>query len=82
MYLICSGEMLESGALYCIKKEDISSFERYLVQLKAFYNECKGIIPTSERQYPIIGLYLLFLIYQNRSVHIYHLNINYPISLI
>lgn len=35
--LIIARDILEIGAFYSIKKEDIISFERYLAQLKCYY---------------------------------------------
>ncbi len=59
--------MLETGAIYSLAhKEDLESFESYLIQLKAFYPLCREIIPNSEKEQLIVGLYLLFLIHQNR----------------
>ena len=42
-----------------------------MIQLRAFYNECKIVLPTSPNKYGFIGLYLLFLIYKNRTADYY-----------
>jgi len=34
-----TGEVLEIGALWSIRVKDISSFERYIAQLKTYYHD-------------------------------------------
>ncbi|KAJ3130275.1 hypothetical protein HK098_004322 [Nowakowskiella sp. JEL0407] len=64
--LMIAREILELGAQWSIKTNDISSFERYILQLKTYYNDYKSILPESPRMYPLIGANLLRLLTQNR----------------
>jgi len=64
--LLLAREILEHGALLSIKTMDISSFERYVAQLKIYYTDCASQLPESQRQFPILGLNLLRLLAQNR----------------
>ncbi|XP_063933108.1 26S proteasome non-ATPase regulatory subunit 8-like [Zophobas morio] len=59
-------DVLECGAIWCILKEDHQCFNRYMAQLKHFYFDLKQHLPTSPRQYEIIGAHLLNLLSQNR----------------
>ena len=61
-------EILENAAFYEINLGNVSNFDRYMVQLKDFYYEIANIpdFPKSEKKYPLLGLYLLSLIYQNK----------------
>eukprot|EP01120_Amphizonella_sp_Union-15-10_P003539 TRINITY_DN13962_c0_g1_i1.p1 TRINITY_DN13962_c0_g1~~TRINITY_DN13962_c0_g1_i1.p1 ORF type:complete len:264 (-),score=53.15 TRINITY_DN13962_c0_g1_i1:103-804(-) len=54
-------EILEIGTELSIKLKDEKSFERYVQQLKPFYLDYKNP-PESPRKYPILGLYLLYLL--------------------
>jgi len=63
--LFLSREILELGAELSIKIQDEKAFERYVQQLKPYYFDYKNL-PESERKYPILGLYLLFLLAENR----------------
>jgi hypothetical protein len=38
------GETLEIGALLAIRIQDVPTFERYMAQLKSFYQECGYIL--------------------------------------
>jgi 26S proteasome regulatory subunit N12 len=63
--LLLTREVLEIGALWSIRVKDISSFERYIAQLKTYYHDYSDL-PQSQRMYSIIGLNLLRLLAQNR----------------
>ncbi|KAI8617009.1 COP9 signalosome [Chytriomyces sp. MP71] len=63
---IQTGEILEIGAEWSVKAKDIPSFERYISQLKTYYNDYSTTLPPSQRQYPLLGLNLLRLLAQNR----------------
>lgn len=65
------GETLETAVIYALKKDHIEDFEGNMIQLRAFYNESKNVLPTSENKYGLIGLYLLYLIYKNRTADYY-----------
>ncbi|KAJ3028492.1 UNVERIFIED_CONTAM: hypothetical protein HDU68_001560 [Siphonaria sp. JEL0065] len=64
--LLLTREILEIGAQWSIKAKDIPSFERYIAQLKTYYNDYSTSLPVSQRQYPLLGLNLLRLLSQNR----------------
>ncbi|KAI8621680.1 COP9 signalosome [Chytriomyces sp. MP71] len=64
--LLLTREILEIGAEWSVKAKDIPSFERYISQLKTYYNDYSTTLPPSQRQYPLLGLNLLRLLAQNR----------------
>ena len=35
--LLCTGDVLEMGALFSVSAKDIPAFERYMAQLKSYY---------------------------------------------
>ncbi|EGF99734.1 uncharacterized protein MELLADRAFT_112490 [Melampsora larici-populina 98AG31] len=59
-------DILEFGAFYSLRSQDIPALERYIAQLGPYYNDYNSILPISERRYPIIGLDLLRLLSQNK----------------
>ncbi|KAG0140988.1 hypothetical protein CROQUDRAFT_664443 [Cronartium quercuum f. sp. fusiforme G11] len=59
-------DVLEFGAFYSVRTQDIPAFERYISQLAPYYNDYTSLLPPSERRYPIIGLDLLRLLSQNK----------------
>mmetsp|Transcript_19628 Transcript_19628/g.65966 ORF Transcript_19628/g.65966 Transcript_19628/m.65966 type:complete len:268 (+) Transcript_19628:53-856(+) len=65
--LLLVREVLEHGAFLSIRMRDIPSFERYVSQLKVYYNDFGSLLPESQHQYPILGLNLLRLLAQNRT---------------
>eukprot|EP00826_Nyctotherus_ovalis_P039983 TRINITY_DN3887_c0_g1_i1.p1 TRINITY_DN3887_c0_g1~~TRINITY_DN3887_c0_g1_i1.p1 ORF type:complete len:189 (+),score=57.41 TRINITY_DN3887_c0_g1_i1:430-996(+) len=42
-----------------------------MIQLRAFYSEAKNVLPDCPNKYAMIGLYLLFLVYKNRTADYY-----------
>lgn len=54
-----------------LRKDDIEEFETNMIQLRAFYNEITNVLPDSSNKYGMIGLYLLFLVYKNRTADYY-----------
>jgi len=64
--LILIREILEYGALLSIQLHDISSFERYVAQVKTYYYDYVNKLPASQRQYMILGLNLLHLLAKNK----------------
>ncbi|KAI0796549.1 SAC3/GANP/Nin1/mts3/eIF-3 p25 family-domain-containing protein [Abortiporus biennis] len=64
--LVIAREILEIGAFWSIRTKDIPSFDRYFSQLQTFYNDYRGLLPESPREYPIRGLNLIRLLTQNR----------------
>ncbi|KAJ1564223.1 hypothetical protein HK096_009056 [Nowakowskiella sp. JEL0078] len=65
LYLL-KGEILETGAQWSTKANDILAFERYISQLKTYYSDYGSILPPSPFVYPLLGLNLLRLLAQNR----------------
>lgn len=60
-------EILELGAQWALKSEDIAAFERYISQLKPYYFDFNNdSIPESPFMYELLGLNLLCLLSQNR----------------
>ncbi|CEL59354.1 26S proteasome non-ATPase regulatory subunit 8 OS=Bos taurus GN=PSMD8 PE=2 SV=3 [Rhizoctonia solani AG-1 IB] len=59
-------EILEIGAFWSIRANDISSFDRYYAQLQSFYTDYAGTLSASPREAPLQGLNLLRLLTQNR----------------
>lgn len=61
-----SRDVLEIGAQCSIASGDITSFERYISQLKTFYFDFQNDISESPYKYQLIGLNLLCLLARNR----------------
>jgi 26S proteasome regulatory subunit N12 len=59
-------EILEIGAFWSIRAQDIPSFDRYFAQVQAFYSDYEDVLPDSPRQRPLQGLNLIRLLTQNR----------------
>jgi len=68
---IIKREFLETNIIYSLLKDDLENFEINMIELRGFYTDSKKILPSSEKRYGIIGLYLLFLIYKNRTADYY-----------
>ena len=49
-----------------VEKNDIREFELHMSILKSYYDDLKGIIPESQKMYSFLGLYLLYLLSQNK----------------
>lgn len=58
-------DILEIGAEFSVATKNISSFERYISQLKCYYFDYKDF-GESKNKYKLLGLNLLFLLSQNR----------------
>lgn len=43
--LTCAGEILEIGAFWSIRTQDVPSFDRYFSQLQAFYTDYACVLP-------------------------------------
>lgn len=91
----------EIGALLSIKEEDTAGFERCFAQLKAIHLTSSssstgggwGDLPESEYHYPVLGMYLLLLLMENRLAefhseleaipyeHRNHSCISYPVTM-
>lgn len=58
-------DTLELACFLSLYARDIKSFERYMAQVKVYYNDYQSLLPASPHQGPILGLYLLCLLSQN-----------------
>jgi len=65
-HLLIARETFESGALLSLKLNDVAAFERHVTQLKTYYSDFSSLLPASDAQYVITGLYLLGLLAHNR----------------
>ncbi|KAJ7914189.1 SAC3/GANP/Nin1/mts3/eIF-3 p25 family-domain-containing protein [Mycena leptocephala] len=65
--LVVAREILEIGAFWSIRSQDLVSFDHYLSQLQTFYNDFTTL-PPSQYEYPIRGLQLVRLLTQNLIV--------------
>lgn len=52
--------------MHAIRSRDIPAFERYIAQLKTYYNDLSHKLPTSPRLHLFLGLDLLRLLSQNK----------------
>ncbi|MBW0474420.1 hypothetical protein O181_014135 [Austropuccinia psidii MF-1] len=59
-------DILEIGAFYSIRTQNIPAFERYISQLGPYYNDYSSLLTPSERRYALVGLDLLRLLSQNK----------------
>ena len=64
--LLIARSMLEIGAFWSLECQDVSSFERYVAQLKSYYFDYAKILKESDYMYTILGLNLMRLLAQNR----------------
>jgi len=64
--LYLTREMLEYAVLLAVSLRDEAAFERSMVQLKAVYGDYGRASPESARQPVFLGLWLLFLLTENR----------------
>eukprot|EP00743_Colponemidia_sp_Colp-15_P001633 GILK01001786.1.p1 GENE.GILK01001786.1~~GILK01001786.1.p1 ORF type:complete len:274 (+),score=46.82 GILK01001786.1:55-876(+) len=64
--LLLARETLEYAALLSVKTRDLPAFERHVSQVKTFYQDFSNALPASDKQYPILGLNLLYLLANNR----------------
>ncbi|KAI8804648.1 COP9 signalosome [Cladochytrium replicatum] len=61
---VIARDSLELGALWAAKDHNIPAFERYILQLKAYYADRR--LPPSPQMLRLLGLNLLRLLAQNR----------------
>lgn len=67
--LLLARDILEMGAQWSIATRDITSFERYMAQLKCYYLDYQNAdsdLPVSPSKFQLLGLNLLCLLSQNR----------------
>ena len=55
-------EVYEYAVFLCIETGEIDQFERNFLTLKFYYNECKDILPESNKKNTALGLWLLYLL--------------------
>ncbi|EUD65648.1 26S proteasome regulatory subunit N12 [Plasmodium inui San Antonio 1] len=63
--LLLARHILEKGVIISIIDRDIKSFSIYMAQLILYYFDYQNILPKSESQNGIIGMYLLYLLSSN-----------------
>ncbi|KAF7313679.1 PCI domain-containing protein [Mycena chlorophos] len=63
--LVVAREILEIGAFWSIRSQDVPSFDRYFSQLQTFYTDY-ATLARSQNEYAIRGLHLIRLLTQNR----------------
>ncbi len=59
-------ETVELACMLSLYVGDVIGFERYVSQVKVFYNDYRSLLSDSALQGPVLGLYLLCLLSQNR----------------
>ncbi|XP_078046134.1 regulatory particle non-ATPase 12 [Augochlora pura] len=64
--LLIVRDILELGVKWSVAVKDITSFERYMTQLKCYYFDYVPDLRESGRKYEFLGLNLMFLLSQNR----------------
>ncbi|KPV76782.1 uncharacterized protein RHOBADRAFT_24603 [Rhodotorula graminis WP1] len=65
--LTTARDILELGALFSVRTDDLASFDRYLSLLSSFYaGKLATTLPTSHNEAPLTALSLLRLLSQNR----------------
>ncbi|KAH7279843.1 hypothetical protein KP509_37G039700 [Ceratopteris richardii] len=64
--LLLARSIFEHAVVLSILTEDQEAFERHFLQLKPYYSDIRHLVPSSEEEYPILGLNLLRLLVQNR----------------
>ena len=66
--MLITREMLELACFLSLYSKDVPAFERYIAQLKTYYNDYQSVLgPASgNNQGAVLGLYLLCLLSQNQ----------------
>ncbi|KAE8223780.1 hypothetical protein CF319_g3235 [Tilletia indica] len=64
--LVLARDVLEVGAFYSVRVQDVKGFDRYMDLLKTFYSDFASKLPPSENQHPLLGLSLLRLLASNQ----------------
>ncbi|KAJ5070044.1 26s proteasome non-atpase regulatory subunit 8 [Anaeramoeba ignava] len=59
-------QTLEFAVILSVKMKENKSFERHISQLKPYYYDYENFLEPSELKLKILGIYLLFLLSQNR----------------
>ncbi|CAD6886436.1 unnamed protein product [Tilletia controversa] len=64
--LVLARDVLEVGAFYSVRVQDVRGFDRYMDLLKTFYSDFGSKLPPSENHHPLLGLSLLRLLASNQ----------------
>ena len=64
--LLWQRETLELACFLSLYSRDVAAFERYMAQLKTYYNDYRAVLAPSPSQGPVLGMYLLCLLSQNQ----------------
>eukprot|EP00124_Ichthyophonus_hoferi_P001975 Ihof_evm7s120 gene=Ihof_evmTU7s120 len=64
--VLLARDVLEIGALWSIRSEDVTSFQHYMAQLKTYYFDLKDHVSESVHMWELLGLNLLYLLSQNK----------------
>ncbi|XP_038724580.1 26S proteasome non-ATPase regulatory subunit 8 homolog A-like [Tripterygium wilfordii] len=64
--LTLARDIYEHAVILSMKTEDQDAFERDFFQLKPYYTDASGCLPSSPQEYILLGLNLLRLLVQNR----------------
>uniref|UniRef100_A0A6B2LFD0 CSN8/PSMD8/EIF3K domain-containing protein n=1 Tax=Arcella intermedia TaxID=1963864 RepID=A0A6B2LFD0_9EUKA len=64
--LFLARQILEYSTLMYLKLNDVPAFERSVAQLKTYYSDYGPFLPESAHRYPILGVYLLHLLAENK----------------
>eukprot|EP00298_Acanthocystis_sp_HF-20_P015151 c21040_g2_i1.p1 GENE.c21040_g2_i1~~c21040_g2_i1.p1 ORF type:complete len:251 (+),score=76.61 c21040_g2_i1:585-1337(+) len=64
--LALAREILETITLFTAQANDLAAFEKSFIQLRAFYSDFNSGLPESENKWRIIGLFLIYLVTENR----------------
>jgi len=64
--IFLSRQILEYATLLSLKLGDVKVFERSITQLKTYYSDYGPYLPESPHRYPILGVYLLHLLAENK----------------
>jgi 26S proteasome regulatory subunit N12 len=60
------GEIYEYAVFQSIEEKDIRGFQRNYTTLNFYYNELRDVLPESSKKNSVLGLYLLYLLSQNK----------------
>ena len=60
------GEIYEYAVFQSIEEKDIKGFQRNYTTLNFYYNELRDVLPESSKKNSVLGLYLLYLLSQNK----------------
>ena len=59
-------EVYENAVFISVEANDIKGFEQHMAILKTYYDDLASVLPQSQKMYPVLGLYLLYLLAYNK----------------